>query len=159
MTSKPTTIQSEIMMNSIQSWPTLEFQHGYNQTGYSRLCKEHLDPESFGRQFNIFSNITCQLFNIILRSKAVIKQACIMISQCLSLSLRHIRLRQILDKFMGIKSKISHGFKIDTGADVVNMRTSIRLASVFILALALLPFSAHAREWASWRGTDAEPRH
>ena len=53
---------------------------------------------------------------------------------------------------MGIKSKISHSSKIDTGAEVVNTRTSIRLTSVLILILALLPFSAHAREWASWCG-------
>ena len=40
----------------------------------------------------------------------------------------------------------------------MSTRTSIRLASVLILVLALLPFSAHAREWVSWCGTDAEAK-
>ena len=34
------------------------------------------------------------------------------------------------------------------------MRTPIQLASVLILVLALLPFSAHAREWAPWCNMD-----
>ena len=126
-------------MNNIQSWSVQETQCAYNQTSHAKLCKEHLDPEGFGGRFNIFSYITCQQFNIILRSKAIIKQVRIMISQYLSLSLRHLCYRQILDKFMGIKSKTSHGSKIGTGADVVNENAySISLSVDFSIVLAPL---------------------
>ena len=106
-----TQMEIVMMMNSIQRSSALEIQHGYNQTGHSKLCNEHLDPKGFGGRFNIFSNTTFQLFYIILRSKAIIKQACIMASKHFGLIMTHFLLSQIFHKFMGIKSNIKHDLK------------------------------------------------